>query len=193
MKKSNRLFARLVLAAASLAVGVGAQAQSGLSPGHSYIGLGAGQSDFSLTNGTGLFASDKRDTAYNVNVGTYFNSNVGVELGYTDFGQVDRAGGRTKADGFNLSLLGRLPLNASFNLMGRLGTTYAKTEVTSAAGAGVAAGSERDFGWSYGVGAEFIFHPQWSAVLQYEEHDLKFPGGDRDRISAATLSARYRF
>ncbi|WP_114970924.1 outer membrane protein [Rhodoferax ferrireducens] len=47
--------------------------------------------------------------------------------------------------------------------------------------------------WSYGVGAEYKFTPQWSAVLQYDEHDLKFAGDNRDRISVVSLGARYRF
>lgn len=203
MKKSHRIIANLFVAAASLATAVGAQAQSSTSSpssayamygsGNSYLGLNAGQSNFSLGSGTGLFGSDKYDTAYNVYAGSYFNRNFGFEFGYTDFGSVSRAGGKTKADGINLSLVGRLPLSDSFNLLGKLGTTYGRTEVSSAAGSGVTAGSENEFGWSYGVGAEYSFNPQWSAVLQYDEHELKFAGGGRDRISATSLGLRYRF
>ncbi len=194
MKKPRHLLASLFVAAASLAAATGAQAQSIL-PGasSSYIGLNAGQSDFSLDNGTGIFGSDRHDTAYSIYVGSYFNYNFGFEVGYTDFGSVSRAGGRTKADGINLSLVGKLPLGESFNLLGKLGTTYGRTDVSSAAGSGIAAGSESDFGWSYGVGAEFTFNPKWSAVLQYDEHDLKFAGGGRDRVSATSLGVRYRF
>lgn len=203
MKKTQRIAARLLVAAASLAAVVGAQAQSSATSsgsgyglyaaGQSYVGLNVGQSDLSLSNGTGLYAADRHDTAYNVYLGTFFNPNFGFEVGYTDFGQVSRAGGSTKANGFNLSAVGKLPLGQSFNLLGKLGTTYGRTEVSSAFNSGVDAGKEDGFGWSYGVGVEYLINPQWSAVLQYDEHELKFVNSGRDRISATTLGVRLRF
>ncbi len=203
MKNTQCIAARLLVAAASLATVVGAQAQSSATSsgsgyglyaaGQSYVGLNAGQSDFSLGNGTGLYAADRHDTAYNLYLGTFFNQNFGFEAGYTDFGQVTRAGGSTKANGFNLSAVGKLPLGESFNLLGKLGATYGRTEVSSAFNSGVQAGNEDGFGWNYGVGVEYLFNPQWSAVLQYDEHQLKFVGSGRDRVSATTLGVRLRF
>lgn len=199
MQSLTRMFSGSVVALAALAAATGAQAQSSssnfslYSPGSSYVGFNAGRSDFSLSNGTGIFASDKHDTAYNIYAGSYFSSNFGLELGYTDFGNVSRAGGNTKAKGVNLSLVGKFPLSNSFNLLGKLGTTYGRTSVSAAPGSGIASGSESGFGVSYGVGAEYAFNPNWSAVLQYDEHKLKFAGGDRDRISATTVGVRYRF
>lgn len=203
MKKSHRILTRLFVAAASLAAVAGAQAQSSApgsgsgyaiyAPGNSYIGLNAGRSDFMVGDGIGIFTRDQGDAAYNIYAGSYFSNNFGFEFGYTDFGRVNRAGGSTKADGLNLSLVGKLPVGDSFNLLGKLGTTYGRTDVSSAAGSGVTAGGESGFDWSYGVGAEYAFNPQWSAVLQYDEHYLKFAGSGRDRISATTLGARYRF
>jgi OmpA-OmpF porin, OOP family len=163
------------------------------SPGSSYIGFNAGQSDFSLGNGTGLFSGDDKDTAYNIYAGSYFNPYLGLELGYTDFGKAKRGGGNTKAMGFNLSLVGKYPLGTSFNLLGKVGTTYGRTEVSSLPGSGITAGKENGFGLSYGVGAEYLFTPQLSGVIQYDEHRLEFAGTGRDRIGAATLGLRYRF
>jgi outer membrane autotransporter protein len=57
----------------------------------------------------------------------------------------------------------------------------------------VASGSESGFGVSYGVGAEYAFNPQLSAVLQYDSHDLNFAGNGRDRVSATTAGLRYKF
>ena len=203
MKKSNRLITSLVVAAASLTAVVGAQAQNSesssnsgysmYSPGKAYIGLNAGRSDYKVGNGIGVFTHDQGDVAYNLYAGSYFNNNFGFEVGYTDFGSISRAGGNTKVDGINLSLVGKLPLNGVFNLLGKVGTTYGRTEVSSAPGSGVTAGSERGFDWSYGLGAEYAFSPQWSAVLQYDEHYLKFAGSGRDRVSATTLGVRYGF
>lgn len=204
MQSLNRTFSASVLAVAGLAAVAGAQAQgstptaggSGYSwyaPGATYIGLNAGQSDYSLSSGVGAFPSDKTHSTYNLYGGGYFSNNFGLELGYTNFGKINRAGGTTKAEGINLSLVGKLPLNNSFNLQGRLGTTYGRTHVSSALASGIASGRESGFGLSYGLGAEYAFDPNWSAVLQWDRYALKFPGSGRDRVSATTVGLRYRF
>lgn len=163
------------------------------SPG--YIDISVGSSDYSKpSNGFGIFDNDQRATAYSVSMGNYvFSPNWGLEVGYTDFGSVNRAGGRTTADGINLNLIGRMPLNPSWNLLGKVGTTYGRTDVSSAPTSGVQSGSERDFGWSYGLGVELQLAAQWSGVLMYEEHTMKFPGGSTDRISATKLGLRYHY
>lgn len=200
MTTSKRVLTTLCVAAA---LGAGnaalAQSTSTTSPsnpyydnGNSYVGISVGRSDFSLTNGTGLFASEKRDNSYNFAAGTYFDRNFGVELGYTHFGQIQRGGGDTRAEGVNLSAIARLPLSTSFNLLGKLGTTYGRTRVSSAAGSGISSGSDNGFGLSLGLGAEYVFTPAMSAVLQYELHDLKFAGG-RDHVANTSIGLRYRF
>lgn len=162
-------------------------------PSSSYIGFNAGQSDFSLGNGTGLFSGDDKDRVYSIYVGSYFNPYFGLEAGYTDFGKAKRGGGDSKAMGFNLSLVGKYPLGTSINLLGKVGTTYGRTEVSSLPGSGIASGKETGFGISYGVGAEYLFTPELSAVAQYDEHRLEFARAGRDRIGAATLGLRLRF
>lgn len=199
MKLSNRIFSATVLAAAALTFMAGAQAQSGDSrysiygPGAGYVGLNIGKSSYSLGNGLGVFSSDRHDTVYNIYTGSFFNENVGLELGYTNFGKIARAGGTTKAEGFNLSLIGRAPVSQSFNVFGKLGTTYGRTDVSAFSGSGIATGKETGFGVSYGLGAEYVFSPQLSAVLQYDEHRLKFVSEGSDRVNATTVGLRYRF
>lgn len=197
---SGSALARAALVAA-LAAAAGAStvayAQSSIyslyAPGSAYIGLNAGRSNYSLGSGAGGFASDRRDTAYNIYGGGYFNRNFGLELGYNDFGRVNRAGGGTEAEGINLSLVGRLPLSPSFSLLGKLGTTYGRTKVSAAPASGIASGNESGFGASYGLAAEYSFNPHWSAVLQWDRYELKFPGSGRDPVSATTVGLRYRF
>ena len=200
-----------LLAVASLAAASGAQAQTSsssntgmsnasgpftmLSSPKTYIGLSAGQTDYSLGNGTGLFGSNNRPTAYSLAGGGYFTNNLGAELAYTDFGRIDRAGGTTRAEGLSLRLIGKLPLSQSFNLLGKIGTTYGRTDVSAAAGSGIASGSDSGFGLSLGVGAEYFFTPNVSAVVQYDMHELRFAGGtsSRDRVGVASLGVRYSF
>jgi opacity protein-like surface antigen len=197
MQSFSRTLSATLLTLAALTTATVTQAQSSNyslhAPGASYIGLNAGKSDFSLGSGIGNFTADKRDTVYSIYAGSYFNPNLGLELGYTNLGKINRAGGNTKAAGANLSLVGKVPVGSSFNLMGKLGTTYSRTDVSAAPASGIVSGNESGFGVSYGLGAEYTFNPNWSAVLQYDAYDLKFPGSGRDRVSAATAGLRYRF
>lgn len=198
----NLLKSLTLIAAATLTLASGVQAQmtnsanSGYSmnsPGSRYIGFNAGKSNFKLNNGLGAFASDRKDTSYSLYGGSYFNNNFGLELGYTDFGRVSRAGGSTRADGVNLSAVGRLPLSPSFNVLGKLGTTYGRTDVSAAPASGITSGRETGFGVSYGVGVEYAFTPAMSAVLQYDEHKLRFVNSGRDTVGTASVGLRYNF
>ncbi len=198
MTSLTRTFSATVLAVAALSAAAGAQAQSNTDyalygSGAGYVGLNIGQSDYSLNSGFGGFPSDKHDTVYNIYSGTFFSPNFGLELGYTNFGKITRAGGNTKAEGINLSLVGKAPLGSQFNLLGKLGTTYGRTDVSSAPVSGISSGRETGFGVSYGLGAEYVFSPKMSAVLQYDEHRLRFVNAGRERISATTVGLRYRF
>jgi OmpA-OmpF porin, OOP family len=207
VKVTPRLMGGLLVATAALLAVTGAQAQNQNAPpyssrqgamygmGNRYISVNIGQSDFSrVSNGTGLFSTDKNTTDYSINAGGYFyNSNFGMELGYTDFGSTNRAGGRTKADGINLSLIGRMPVSARFNILGKVGTLYGRTDVSSAAGSGITASNETGFDWTYGLGLEYAFNPMWSGVLQYDENYLKFSNSGRDRITALSLGIRHSF
>ena len=202
LKTSNKV--SIAAATVTLAFAGGVQAQSSTmpaprtgnsmyAPGSAYIGFNIGQSNLKLNNGNNLFGIERTKNIYSLYAGSYFNEFLGLEIGYADFGRFNRAGGQTKADAFNLGLIGKLPLGTSFNLLGRLGTTYGRTEVSSNIASGVVAGKETGWGGSYGVGAEFVFNPQLSAVLQYDEYNLKFAGGNRDRINTTSLGLRYRF
>ncbi len=202
MTPSRHILATICIAAAALASATTALAQSSSttstsSPyygsGNGYFGASIGRSDFSLGNGTGAFGSEKRDTSYNISAGSFFERNFGVELGYTHFGSIRRGGGQTKAEGVNLSAIGRLPLSTSFNLLGKIGATYGRTQISSAAGSGIAGGSDNGFGLSLGLGAEYVFTPATSVVLQYDLHDLKFAGSGRDHVGNTSIGLRYRF
>ncbi len=161
--------------------------------GSGYLGFNLGQSTYRLNNGLGGFGSQQRKNSYNIYGGGYFSENVGVQLGYTDFDRISRAGGTTYANGFTVSLVGRLPVAPSFNLLGRLGTTYSRTDVSSNPASGIAAGKASGWGASYGVGAEYMFSPNWSGVVQYDEYRMKFAGTGREKINVASLGVRYKF
>jgi opacity protein-like surface antigen len=192
----------ITLAVTALAMASSVQAQSSTSPsggysmyapGGTYLGLNAGQSNYRLNNGVGGFASEQRKNAYSIYGGGYFNKNFGLELGYSDFDRVSRAGGSTYATAFSISLVGKLPVAPAFNLLGKLGTTYGRTDVSSNPASGIAPGKTTGWGLSYGLGAEYAFSTNWSAVLQYDEYRLKFAGTGSDKISTTSLGLRYNF
>ncbi|MDT8992611.1 outer membrane beta-barrel protein [Curvibacter sp. APW13] len=160
-----------------------------------YIGLSFGATDLSQSsNDFGLIPNSNRGHATQLNYGVYVpQDNFGFEIGYIDFGSASRSGGTTRAEGINLSLIGRLPLNEVFNLLGKIGTTYGHTNVSAAAGSGASTGTVDGFDWSYGIGAELTLVPSVSAVLQYDEHYLKFAGDHSNRVYATTLGLRYRY
>ena len=199
MKKSLRISASLLAVAASFTLAAGVQAQTTtaktgpmLAAGASYADFSVGRSDFSVGNGYDFPDRDDGDTAYSAHIGSYFNENFGLELGYTDFGTINRAGGETSARGINLSLVGKYPITPEFNVLGKIGTTYSDTDVSSR-DPSVVAGSENGFGMSYGLGVEYAFTPQWSALLQYESHEMKFAGDADDRIGMTSIGVRYRY
>jgi OmpA-OmpF porin, OOP family len=203
MEKVTEILATLAVAAslAAVATGVGAQTSgAGATEGPSmyslnrgYIGVSAGRSNFMLNSGTGNFPTNNQDNAYNISGGGYFSNNFGLELGYMNFGRAQRGGGNTSAQGLNVNLIGRLPLGDSFSLLGRFGAIYSNTDVQSLGGTGIASGTENNWGWSMGLGAEYAFTPKWSGVLQYDEYDVKFVGGGSNRLGFSSLGLRYRF
>lgn len=200
-RASTRLLPMAALSIAALLGSVAAQAQSSsaatpaYAPGTSYIALNAGTSDLSRPiTAFGVFGGQQQGQAYGVALGSYVaGQNYGFEVGYADFGSVGRYGGNSKVDGVTLSVLGRMPLSASFNLLGKVGTTYSRTDVSTDAANSSLAGSERGFDWSYGIGGELMITPQWGATLQYAEHFVKYPATGTERISSTTLGVRFYY
>ena len=162
-------------------------------PGSAYVGLNVGQANYRLDNGVGGFAADQRKKAYSIYGGGYFSNNFGVELSYTDFDRINRAGGTTYANGFGASLVGKLPVAPSFNLLAKVGTLYGRTDVSSDPASGITPGKEAKWGMSYGVGAEYAFSPNWSGVLQYDEYRMKFAGTGIGKVNTTSIGMRYNF
>ena len=198
---SHRAKSLWLLAATVLTASLGAQAQSsttgkttmGFTPGSGYAELGLGRSNYELDKGLGNFTSEDNATSYVVRGGGYFSPNLGVEVGFTDYGWVSNAGGTTRAKGINFSLVGKYPASPSVNLLGKVGSTYSYTKVSSDAASGIVAGTNKDFGLALGVGVEIMVNPQWSAVVQYEAQNMTFAGDRTDTVGNASLTARFHY
>lgn len=156
-----------------------------------YVGASLGRAEFDQRCVRG-FDCDDPDLSGKIFAGGLFNEWLGAELGWIHFGRAKGSGGRTRAHGLNLSAVGTIPLSQAFSVFAKLGATYAWTRTSAAAATGVPTGSENGFAWSAGLGAAMDITPDWSAVLEWERHHLKFAGG-RDDVDLVTLGLKYRF
>lgn len=161
--------------------------------GHGYVGLSLGRSRYSAPCGATSFNCDSTDHSVQISAGNLIGDFWGVELGYLDMGRIGRGGGTTRAQGLNFSLVGRAPVWQSLGVFGKLGATYGRTETSAVAGSGLATGSDRGFGLSYGAGVSYDFSPRLSATLAWESHDFHFSGGGRDPVRSTNLGLRYKY
>jgi len=206
MKKviASTLFA---LAAATLS--------SSVLAGDWYGMVSAGRSDFKggksdLDNiligagATGLSSRlDDTDTGYKVQLGYRINQNFAVEGGYLDLGKMKytaaftggAASAEAKADGWNIALVGSVPVGQNLSLFAKLGMIDAKVKVNvSATGpGGAAAGSADDTSWkgNYGIGASYALSDKWAVRAEYERFndlgDSNTGKGDVDLFSVGVV------
>jgi OmpA-OmpF porin, OOP family len=158
-----------------------------------YIGLNIGRSRYDTRCGNAPFSCDDDATSASLVVGGMLNRNFGLELGYLHLGDTDRAGGTTRAQGLNASVVGRVPVGSMFSLFGKLGTTYGRTRTDARPGSGIAGGKDSGWGPAYGLGASVDFSNNVSAVLEWQRHRFHFAGDERAYIRTTSLGVRYRF
>lgn len=186
-----------IAAAPALWMPAGAQTMPGTHPGwftsgHVYLGLSLGRSHYGVDCGGTAFVCDKTDEAVKLSAGAMTGNFWGVELGFVDLGRIARAGGTTRAQGLNLSLVGKAPLWRAFNVFGKVGTTYGRTDVSTAPLSTVPGGSDHGLGLSYGAGLSYDFTPRLSATLEIDSNDFRFIGG-RDQVRSTNLGLQYRY
>jgi hypothetical protein len=109
-----------------------------------------------------------------------------VEMGVVDLPRFTHPGSNIRAQGLNLSLVGRAPLFGGLGFYGRLGSTYGYAEGTPGA---AMAGPDNGSTLAYGAGVSMDFTRRLSATLGWESHDFKFTGGQR----ATSLGLQYRY
>ncbi|CAN7720431.1 porin family protein [Pseudorhodoferax sp. LjRoot39] len=156
-----------------------------------YAGLNLGRPSYRLDCGPG--GCDQPSLSGNVYVGSMFTPHFGAELGLLSMGDLERAGGDTRAEGVNFSLVGRAQVGAGFGVFGRVGTTWGRTRVDAAPGAGIATGRASGWGPAYGLGVDWAFSSQWSAVLDWQRHRFDFVGDDNGWVRSTSIGLKYRF
>lgn len=126
-----------------------------------------GKSDFD-TDGYG----DDSDTYFSIGVGFDISKNLAFEASYKDFGEVD--GGddgffyddwSAEASSFSAAAVGKLPLNGSIELLGKVGLDLWETEFNP--------GDDDDgFDLFLGFGAAFNVNASTDITLTYEMHEF---------------------
>lgn len=161
--------------------------------GSGYVGLSLGRSRYTTHCGVSSFNCDSSDNSVQISAGSMIGNFWGVELGYIDMGRISRGGGTTRAQGVNLSLVGKAPVWQSLGVFGKIGTTYGRTETSALLGSGINNGSDRGFGLSYGAGVSYDFTPRLSATLAWDSHDFRFAGSGRDPVRSTSLGLQYKY
>jgi OOP family OmpA-OmpF porin len=157
-----------------------------------YIGLGLGNGKIDVDCVPGLSCEDP-EGAVSIYTGGMFNPYFGLQLGYFRLDDTERNGGKTKISGVNIGLVGVAPLGTQFSLVGRVGGTYGWTEVTVGTGVLSVTGEEKGFVPSFGAGLSWDFSRNISATIDWDRHNLKYPGGDKRNTDIATIGLKYRF
>lgn len=212
---SLRLAALALAAPLALATASPAVAQD---DGYYYFGLGAGQGrakfdEDSLASralAPGIAATvlerDERDRAYRAFVGWQWNRYLGAEAGYFDLGRTGfnartvPAGtldGTMRVRGYNLDLVGTLPLGDTVSLLARVGVAFARTRNSFAGtgGALVAQPSpvDRQSNPKSGIGVQVAFTPSVLMRVETERHRVSDALGQRAHINTTMVTLLFPF
>ncbi len=206
MTSTLRALHRGAVAMVALGTVIGACAQSSPSTlareigdsasvsGRSFLDLSVGRSSYGTSCGTvaGLTCS-RGTTSYSLTGGNMLTENLGVQLTAMNLGKADSAGGSVIARGINLSAIGRLPLNDSFAVEGKVGPTYGVTHVSAPQVAGIPSGRASGIGLGYGVALQADVARGLHGSIGWEQHDFRFVGQGRSEVRNVTLALGYTF
>ncbi|HET9977255.1 MAG TPA: OmpA family protein [Burkholderiaceae bacterium] len=210
--KSNHGSRLLTLAGLVALASTSALAQP--DPGTTYVGLGAGQANSQVDEGrmanrllapgvtTTSLSDDTRGKAFKVFGGYQFNRNLALQAGYFNLGKFGFSAntappgtldGAFKVHGFNLDLVGTLPLTDRLSALAGIGAQYAKTKAdfTASGAASPVTAPRKESGSTnvkYGAGLQYALNPSLLLRGEVERYRITDPMGDRGHINVASLS-----
>jgi OOP family OmpA-OmpF porin len=159
-----------------------------------YVGASGGQSKFrtECSRTVTLLECDRKDTGYKIYAGGRMSEVLGLEIGYTDFGRIRASGGDTDAWAVPISLTAGIPLGSRFNVFGKVGGLYGRTDVTASAASLVETGHKNGWGWTYGAGASVGITPNVAIRADWDRYKLDFVGGSKD-VDMLSAGVQVRF
>lgn len=144
---------------------------------------------------------DESDTAYKVFGGYQFNRNFAVEGGYFNLGKfgfqsttvpVGSYTGQIKLQGFNLDLVGTLPLNERWSAIARLGAQYAQARDSFSSTGSVripnANPSKTAANLKLGLGVQYEVNPSMFVRAEAERYRINDAIGNRGDINMFSAS-----
>ena len=154
-----------------------------------YVGGSAGESKYRYEcrdSITQFFDCDQRDTGWKVFAGGKMNEVLGLEVGYTDFGQIRASGSNVEAWAVPVTLTVGTPLGTRFGIFGKVGGLYGRTDVSADPDSIFDRGHKSGWGWTYGAGATFAVTENVQIRADWDRYKLDFVGGrqDVDMLSA---------
>lgn len=179
-----------------------------------YGGLGVGQTkinDFnsvcgdllSLLPASASCSADDTDTGWKLFAGNQFNKNAAVEFSYIDLGKGTLSvsgpgvGGSAswQAKGLSLSLVGILPIDNAFGVLGRIGIFRWDLDFNVHGVGGTASESATGADLTYGIGIKYDFNKTMGLRAEWEKFkdigdENKTGKGDIDLLS---LSLVFKF
>lgn len=155
-----------------------------------YVGASAGQSKFRTDCGS-IFDCDRKDSAWKLYAGGNFSQVFGIELGYTDFGNMRAFGGDTEAQAANISLTAGIPIDR-FSIFAKAGAVYGWTDVNASPASLVRTGEQSGWGSTWGVGGAFAVTRNVQVRVDWDRYKLEFVGGDHD-VDLLSAGVQLRF
>lgn len=214
MKQAKQSGGMWLLAFAAAAASPVASAQES----NWYGGVNLGQSRSTIDDkriGTSLLGAgftvtgiqnDDRDTGGKIFAGYQFSRFLAVEGGYFNLGKfgftastlpLGSLNGRIKLQGFNLDLVGRVPISEKFSLFARVGANHAEARDNFSGTGSVFVrtprASERDTNIKYGGGLEYALTDALSMRLEAERYRINDAVGNRGDVDLASVGLVYRF
>ena len=186
--------------------------------GFYYGGLSIGQSRARIDEdritarllGEGLTTSamtrDEKDTAYKLFGGYQMNRNFALEAGYFNLGKfgftsttvpAGTLAGQIKLQGFNLDLVGTLPLTDRLSVLGRVGAQAARAR-DSFSGTGAVSVTDpnpnkRAVNYKFGAGLQYEFSPSFWLRGEAERYRVNDAVGNRGDINLFSVSLVFPF
>lgn len=152
------------------------------------------------------FDTDERDTGYRIFAGYQLNPFFALEGGYFDLGRFDfkattlPAGtldGRIEIEGFNLDLVGTMPLTERFSILGRIGAQRAEAKDRFRGTGSVNIFNPNpeatDTNLKAGLGLQYSISPSLDVRLEAERYRINDAVGNRGDIDMLSAGLVYRF
>jgi len=145
---------------------------------------GFSQQDYTMANAGVTESKDSHDTAFKVLLGYNFDQHWALEGAFTSLGEpkykysgtilglTGNGEAKLKNDAWSLSVKGALPINQQFDVFGRLGWTYNRSDLTvstSWPGFGMSSHHNRS-DVLVGVGLEFKPQKNWGIRAEYDNY-----------------------